>query len=79
MIKNYENKDLAKYVVIENKSKVVIHGVKPGKKIRLKAGRNGLPLSLIWRKRLRDAKRDNSVEIVKDNAANTKPDKNKED
>ncbi len=48
--------------MIENKSVVPIHGLKPGAKIKIKVDRDGIPLDLNWRRRLRD--NDGNITVV---------------
>lgn len=51
-------------VSIENKSGVTIHGLKPGGQLPIKVDENGTPLDKHWRRRLKDAKIDKSVQLV---------------
>lgn len=46
---------------IENKSGVIIHGLKPGERREIIVDENGIPLSIDWRRRLRDSKIDGAI------------------
>jgi hypothetical protein len=47
--------------IIENKSAVTIHGLKPGGKIPVEVDQNGTPLNKRWRRRLMDSKIDGAI------------------
>ena len=51
--------------VIENKSAVTIHGLKPGASMPLKVDSEGTPLDRSWRRRVADSKVDGAVMIKK--------------
>jgi len=51
--------------IIENKSGVTIHGLKPGGKIPVEVDRDGTPLDKKWRRRLADSKIDGAVSLNK--------------
>ena len=67
----------AKRIRLRNASKVVLHGVDPGKAISVEVDRDGTPLDRHWRRRLQDSKVDGCVEIVPENktANRTRTDK----
>ncbi len=48
--------------LIENKSAVKIHGLKPGAKLKIRVDRDGIAMDLNWRRRLRD--NDGNIVIV---------------
>lgn len=80
MLKKYKNKNLAQYIIIENKSSVVLHGVHPGKRKKIQANKNGTPVDLHWKRRLKDSKIDGMVEIVaEENQVINQLEKNEED
>lgn len=58
--------------IIENKSAVTLHGVKPGGKIRIDVDRNGTPLDRNWRRRVADAPIDDAVKITFEETQNDK-------
>lgn len=64
--KDYEVKTMASMpeITLENKSDVVLNGVAPGGKVRVKVDRDGTPLDRYWRNRLRDAAIDGCVAKV---------------
>ena len=64
--KHWEDKDMAKFVTIENKSKVSLHGLKPGGKKQIEVDDNGTPKNYHWRRRVKDAKIDGCVQIIKE-------------
>ena len=65
MIENkWENKQMPK-AFIENKSQVRIHGLKPGDKKEIEVDDNNVPKDQQWRRRLKDAKVDGCVELMK--------------
>lgn len=55
---------MIKSIMIENKSMVNLHGVKPGKQVEIKVDAKGVPLDQHWRRRLRDSESDGCIEIV---------------
>lgn len=40
-------------------------GYEAGREVTIQTDRNGVPLEKFWRRRIRDAKIDNCVEVVK--------------
>jgi hypothetical protein len=60
MIKGYENKDMSKKIMYENKSSVTLHGIKPGTKVSVDVDKDGTPLDFHLRRRVRDGKIDGS-------------------
>lgn len=65
MIENkWENKQMPK-AFIENKSQVRIHGLKPGAKLEIDVDDKNVPKDQQWRRRLKDAKVDECVELIK--------------
>ena len=48
-------------------------GYKAGRTINIKADINNIPLDIFWRRRLKDAKSDNCVEVIK--TSKSKPEK----
>jgi len=83
---NAENKDMSKFITIENKTKIDIHYLKPGGKKRIRVDSEGTPLDYHWRRRLKDAKIDGCIKIidekketVKDKKKTKKKDTKKED
>lgn len=76
MIKDYENKDMAKREIqIENKSKVDLHGLRPGEKKKINVDPNGVPLDYHWRRRMKDALIDGSIEVVPEEKTESSSDK----
>ena len=55
---------MIKSIMIENKSMVNLHGVKPGKQIEIKVDAKGVPLDQHWRRRLRDSATDGCIAVV---------------
>lgn len=58
-----------------------LNGISAGTEIKINASRSGIPIDIFWRKRLRDSKRDNCVEVVKESESQsevTKPKSSKE-
>lgn len=53
---------MRKFINLENKSLVEIHGLKPGKTARVEADRHGSPKEKLWRRRLKD---NDGIVIVK--------------
>jgi len=53
-------------VKIINKSGVNLHGVPPGGESQIEVDKQGTPLDKEWRRRFKDAKLDNCVEVVKE-------------
>ncbi len=51
--------------IIENKSGVTIHGLRPGAKIPVEVDPNGTPLDKKWRRRLADSKIDGAISLSK--------------
>jgi len=51
--------------IIENKSGVTIHGLKPGGKLPIDVDQNGTPLDRQWRRRVADSKIDGAVSLSK--------------
>lgn len=45
---------MRKFINLENKSLVTIHGVRPGNTVRVEVDEEGTPLDLNWRRRLKD-------------------------
>jgi len=43
-----------------------VHGLAAGSVIKIKVNRNGIPIDPKWRRRVKDAKIDHAVELVKD-------------
>jgi hypothetical protein len=63
MIKNnWENKKMPK-AVIENKSSVNLHGLRPGEKKTIEVDKNNTPLDKEWRRRIRDSDIDGCVKL----------------
>lgn len=60
MIKGYENKDMSKTIMYENKSSVTLHGIKPGAKVAVDVDKDGTPLDYHLRRRAKDGKLDGS-------------------
>jgi len=48
---------------IENKSSVVLHGLKPGQEKIIEVDNNNVPKDINWRKRVRDSAIDGCVEL----------------
>jgi len=65
----YETKDIKsmadKYIELEIKSEVPLHGFNKGQIVKVKVDRNGTPYDKNWRRRLKDSKIDGCVEIIK--------------
>jgi len=61
---NMEDKRLK--ITIENKSDVMLHGLKPGAKKQIEADCNGMPLEKHWRRRLRDSIVDGAIVVEKE-------------
>lgn len=55
---------MIKSIMIENKSMVNLHGVKPGKQIEIQVDANGVPLDQHWRRRMRDSATDGCIAVV---------------
>lgn len=55
-----------KTVTIKNTSAVTLQGVKPGGTINVPVAKDGVVKSRYWRNRIRDAKIDGCIEIVKE-------------
>ena len=53
---------MRKFVELENKSIVEVHGLKPGQTARVEADRHGSPKEKRWRRRLKD---NDGISIVK--------------
>jgi len=65
MIENkWENKQMPK-AIIENKSQVRLHGLKPGDRIEIEVDDHMVPKEQKWRRRMKDAKVDGCVELIK--------------
>ena len=60
MIRNYENK---KMKIKLNKP---LRGYPAGVKVRIDTDGQGTPLELYWRRRLKDSKTDNCIEVMKE-------------
>ena len=65
-------------VTIVNKSVVPLFKLKPGGSMQIDVDENGIPLDMHWRRRLRDAKSDGCVEIVKEQKKEKKINKKEE-
>lgn len=52
-------------VIIKNNSNVAIHGLKPGATRKIDVDKNGVPLDVHWRRRLRDNAIDGAITIEK--------------
>ena len=65
---SWENKDMGQsnLVEIENKTNVVLHGLKPGEKMQIAVDRNGLPLDRNWRRRMKDSEIDGCIEVIQE-------------
>lgn len=61
-----ENKDMAQFITIENKSKVDLHGLSPGQRAKIEVDDKGTPIDYHWRRRLKDSAIDNSVSIIEE-------------
>lgn len=55
---------MIKSVTIENKSMVVLHGLKPGKQAIIEVDRDGTPLEQHWRRRLKDSISDGCIAVI---------------
>ena len=62
MIKRYENK------IIDVKLNKDLRGLKAGTTIGIKTDKNGTPLERYWRDRMKDARTDNCIVVVKKKA-----------
>lgn len=56
-----------------------VHGYKVGQKVTIDVDDNGVPIDRLWRRRVRDAKIDDCVALVKAEAKQSKPKAAKED
>lgn len=54
-----------KKMEIENKSKVTIHGLKPGGRLAIDVDKHGTPLDKNWRRRVKDSVQDGAIMPVK--------------
>lgn len=51
-------------ITIENRSKVTLHGLKPGHQKQIDADENGTPIKREWRRRLLDSKLDGAIIVI---------------
>ena len=58
---NIENKK----ITIRNSSNIVLEKLKPGQEKKIEVDKIGTPIDKFWRRRLKDSKIDNCIEIVK--------------
>ncbi len=60
---------------VELKVNRSMNGVHAGSVIKIEVSRGGIPIDPFWRKRVRDSKRDNCVEVIKETETKPKPSK----
>lgn len=64
--------------IIENKSAVTIHGLKPGGSLSVKVDKEGTPLDRNWRRRVADSKIDGAIKLKKPAGRKATAEKKKE-
>lgn len=68
MLTNYENKS------ISVKLNSNLRGLKTGTVVKVKVDKDGTPKERYWRDRMKDAKTDNCIEIIKKKKQKSKED-----
>ena len=68
MISNYENKS------ISVKLNSDLRGLKTGTVVKIKVDKEGTPKERYWRDRMKDAKTDNCIEVIKKKKQKSKED-----
>lgn len=61
----YETKDMSHALTIKNNTSFDLNGVRAGKTGKIPCDEHGMPLDKYWRNRLRDAKIDGCIEVLK--------------